>query len=147
MRNKYTRELITEAVKDQLSWAGVCRKIGIRPATGSQAHLKKRAVEFGVDTSHFLGMGHNKGKTFERIPLEHYLVKGSTAKSHSLRIRLINEGYKEARCEKCKRVTWNGEPIPLELDHINSDHWDNRLENLQVVCPNCHAQETIRRRR
>ena len=43
------------------------------------------------------------------------------------------------QCECCKNVEWNGRPIPLEVHHINGDNTDNRLENLQILCPNCHA--------
>lgn len=146
MRNRYTKELLTEAVKGEITWAGVCRKLGVKPFTGAQYHLRNRAKELEVDTSHFLGQGHRKGAKVERKPIELYLVKDSSAKSHDLKLRLIEEGFKKHECEVCKRKTWMGEPIPLELDHMNSDHWDNRLENLQIVCPNCHTQETRKRR-
>lgn len=52
---------------------------------------------------------------------------------------MIKEGLKEAKCECCGRTEWLGIPIPLELHHINEVHTDNRLENLLVLCPNCHA--------
>ena len=51
----------------------------------------------------------------------------------------MKEGYKECRCEKCGNTEWFGKPIPLELHHINGDNNDNSLENLQMLCPNCHA--------
>ncbi len=141
-RNRYTKELLEPIVKESCGWAEVCRKFNVKPSTGAQSHLTRRAKAFKLDTSHFKGTGWNKGMIFDKKPLSFYLVKESKINSHKLRLRLISEGLKEARCEKCKRNRWNGVDIPLELDHINSDHFDNRLENLQILCPNCHAVKT-----
>lgn len=61
---------------------------------------------------------------------------------------MIKEGIKEWKCEKCGCVDWMGEDIILELHHKNGNHYDNRLDNLQILCPNCHSQtETYRRRK
>ena len=119
------------------------RKLGVPPMTGSQSHLKKRAIAFGVDFSHFTGRAWNKGRPSGRkVPLDQFLKQNSYAKSHKIRLRLIEEGIKESKCECCKQTEWLGGPIPLELDHINGDHFDNRLENLCILCPNCHALKT-----
>jgi 5-methylcytosine-specific restriction endonuclease McrA len=72
--------------------------------------------------------------------LEETLVKGSTMRSGEIRRRLVAAGLKKARCEECGLAEWNGKPLPLQLDHINGDHTDNRLENLRILCGNCHSQ-------
>jgi 5-methylcytosine-specific restriction endonuclease McrA len=56
-----------------------------------------------------------------------------------LKLRLIKEGFFEYRCMVCQRTEWQDSPMPLELHHINGDRMDHRLENLQLLCPNCHA--------
>jgi len=73
------------------------------------------------------------------IPLSEILVKDSIYQSNKLRKRLIKAGLKSHQCETCGLVEWLGSPIPLELDHINGDKHDNRLPNLRIICPNCHA--------
>lgn len=146
--HKYTREFLEPLVKESSAWAEVCRKIGLAPMTGSQAHLARRAKQFGIDCSHFKGRAWNKGRTFPKLrrSLSDYLKKDSHIKSHLLKTKLIEAGLKKKVCEICNSTEWLGEPIDLELDHKNSDHWDNRLENLQIICPNCHARVTRHRR-
>ncbi|MEA2294083.1 MAG: hypothetical protein QOE86_1722 [Solirubrobacteraceae bacterium] len=71
------------------------------------------------------------------MPIDALLV-GPRNRKH-IRMRLISGGHKEARCEACGLDEWRGEPMPLQLHHVNGDGEDNRLENLQILCPNCHA--------
>ena len=72
--------------------------------------------------------------------MEDYLSNKVPMQSDKLKIRLINEGYIEPKCAICLRTYWVGETIPLQLDHINGNNDDNSLENLRLLCPNCHAQ-------
>jgi 5-methylcytosine-specific restriction endonuclease McrA len=61
---------------------------------------------------------------------------------HSLKKRLITEGYMKHECVECgQKDTHNGKPLTLQLDHINGVNNDHRLENLRLLCPNCHTQQ------
>ncbi|HEY7632083.1 MAG TPA: HNH endonuclease [Thermoleophilaceae bacterium] len=73
-------------------------------------------------------------------PLETYLVSDSPYHRGTLKRRLIREGFKQAQCELCGIDEWLGQPLSLALHHVNGDGHDNRLENLQLLCPNCHSQ-------
>lgn len=73
-------------------------------------------------------------------PLENLLAQGRSAHRNNLKLRLIAEGVKEARCELCGCREWQGKPIALQLHHVNGNGADNRLANLQLLCPNCHSQ-------
>jgi 5-methylcytosine-specific restriction endonuclease McrA len=72
-------------------------------------------------------------------PIEDYLSNKYPIQSDRLRRRLINEGVLERRCSDCKLDTWMDQPIPLELDHIDGSHQNNTLDNLRLLCPNCHS--------
>lgn len=102
--------------------------------------IRKILEENEVDTTHFDGVYKPSGIR-DKIPVEKYLVKGSTISISKLREKLLKEGFKEHKCEnpECGLSEWHGKPIPLQLHHINGDRTDNRLENLQLLCPNCHA--------
>ena len=73
-------------------------------------------------------------------PIENYLVDGRRVSRSHLKLRLLSAGLKEHRCEECGATDWRGRPLSMALHHVNGDGLDNRLENLQLLCPNCHAQ-------
>ncbi len=138
-----------KAVAGSYSLAEVIRKLGLRPAGSNYDLAKTRIKTLGFDTAHFTGRVWNKGKKSTvrmHRSLDEILVKDSTYMStHHLKNRLIAEGIFIHQCVSCKRTMWLGQDIPLELDHINGDRRDNRLENLRLLCPNCHAlTETYR---
>lgn len=140
---KYTKEELTSAISSSFSIAEVCRKLGIAPYGGNYRTIHKLIKEYSIDTSHFTGQGWNKGlKKPIKIakPINEILIEYSTYSSTKLKNRLFKEKLKEEKCEMCGITEWNGKPISLELHHINGNPTDNRIENLQILCPNCHSQ-------
>lgn len=73
-------------------------------------------------------------------PIEYYLVLGRRCNTSHLKRRLISEGLLKSECYKCGITDWLGELLVLQLDHKNGNELDNRLENLWILCPNCHSQ-------
>ncbi len=153
VRRKYTEDQLIVAVSENKSFAGVLRSLGLKPAGANYANVKLHIKELQLDTSHWTGQGWNKGQTFSpRREISEYLVNNTFKEfpcisSNALRKRLIKEGLKEHKCECCGITEWNGKAAPLELEHKDGNHFNNVLENLQILCPNCHAQtETYRGR-
>ena len=144
MKYKTTKEQLEEAVKNSLSIAEVCRLLDIRPCGGNYKTLQSKFKLYNIDNSHFTGKVWNQGsryKPFGKItPIKDILVKNSNyMNTRSLKERLFREGLKSKKCEVCSITHWLGNPAPLELDHINGDNMDHRIENLRILCPNCHA--------
>ena len=142
MSKKYTDLELIEAIKTSFSIAEVCRKVGLKPVGGNYKTIHNKIDKLKLDTSHFTGQGWNIGLKFQPSParpLDEYLVINSTYQSFKLAKRLFKEGYKEKVCECCNNTKWMDKPIPLELHHINGINNDHRLENLQMLCSNCHA--------
>ena len=140
--SKYTKEKLQAIVPQCKSMADVCRYFEVKPATGTQTHLSNKVKEWKIDISHFTGQAWNRGQSHPKKDALVYCFKGSTEGSHRLKTKLIRDGYKQAKCESCGIDKWLGEDVVLELDHKDSDHFNNELSNLQILCPNCHALQT-----
>jgi hypothetical protein len=138
--HKYTNIQLIEAVRTSTSMRQVLRVLGVAPYGGNFDVLKKALRHFAIDTSHFRGRAWNKGKSLPaKVPIEKYLDNEAPIQSYKLKNRLLKQNMLINMCTLCKNTHWLGKPIPLELDHINGNNQDNRLDNLRLLCPNCHA--------
>jgi hypothetical protein len=140
-RYEIRNEQYRQAVRQSRSFAGALKLLGVVPAGGNYRVLHRAIERLGLDTSHFAGQSWARGtRASHRVrPIEDFLSNTYPIQSDRLRRRLINEGIFERRCSGCKLDSWMDRPIPLELDHIDGNHKNNALENLRLLCPNCHA--------
>lgn len=145
MKEYYHKEVLEKVIGESYSFAEALRKIGLRDCGSNFKTIKKYVEGYNIDTSHFRGQTWNKGMGntdyAAHNKLEDILKENTNFKSDTLKYRLVKEGLKQWKCEKCgNEGTWEGGELVLELHHINGNHYDNRLENLQILCPNCHSQ-------
>ena len=148
-KRSWTDNDLILAVENSRSYRQVLITLGLIPAGGNYEQVKNRVRFLGVETKHFSGKSWNRGKHYQlgnRIPIEDLLVIDSLAQSYKLKQRLFNAGLKHVACELCGwcQQAPDGR-IPLELDHINGSRHDNRLENLRILCPNCHSLQPTHR--
>lgn len=147
-RSRWTDDQLRAAVAAHRSMAGVLRALGLVPAGGNYEQVHRRIGLLDLDTSHFTGQAWIRGRTLpvDRVRLADLLVANRLVGSHDLKLRLFRAGLKSPACELCGWAQQASDGrIPVELDHMNGDRLDNRLENLRILCPNCHALQPTHR--
>jgi hypothetical protein len=123
-------EKVIEGVAVSKSYQEAAQQIGI-----SRQVVTRRVLELGLDTSHFRP---GRGRP---IPTGELLTKDGPGTRCTVRQRVLEENLLPYLCESCGiDPEWNGKELILQLDHINGDSKDHRLENLRWLCPNCHSQ-------
>lgn len=140
MENKCFIERLREESCSCRNMYELCLKLGIESIGGNTyREIRKIAEENSIELK-FDGTKKPVTITSKELSLDKLLVDGSRIKSNALKAKLILAGLKEYRCEKCGCSEWQGLPVPLELHHVNGKNSDNRLDNLQILCRNCHGQ-------
>lgn len=141
MKNiSHTKEQVEEVFSTALSVADAAKKLGLSGNNYRKVHFL--AMHYNLPKPVYQSSAINSAKAI-KLPLEAILVNGSDYKSNHLKKRLVKAGLMVYVCERCAldpdtSVTWEG--ISLQLDHVNGNSADNRLENLRILCPNCHTQ-------
>lgn len=141
--NAISDEDFKKILQEANSYADVIRAVNLRVEHGPTYRIvKKRVATLGLSTSHFDPSQYRKSAHLKNtIPLEEILVEGREYSSSSLRKRLVKAGMLEYKCYECdNKGEWRGKKLQLQLDHKNGNHKDNRIENLHILCPNCHTQ-------
>jgi hypothetical protein len=141
-KRTWTEDQLRMAVKESRSLRETLLTLNLAIAGGSYVNIRRHIERLQLNTSHWNGqsgagrLGKNKQLTLEDI-----LKPDSPYPSHQVRLALLKSGVKENRCEQCNAVKWHKNPITIQLHHRNGIRNDNRLENLQMLCPNCHSQK------
>lgn len=143
----YSKDELQELANTSDSYSDILRKIGMCPYGGNPQTLKRILLEYEVDISR---LNENRSALYARwasathkktmTRTEDILSGKVRFQTSKLLKRLVREGYKENRCEICGIAEWQGKPLTMNLHHIDGDRNNNSLDNLQVLCPNCHSQ-------
>ncbi|MEU4348730.1 HNH endonuclease [Streptomyces sp. NPDC023838] len=139
---RWTREVLAPVVAESTSVNEVLRRLGIEVVGGHHTHISRRIEAYGIDTSHFRApsrKGVPKPRTPEALLVEQEPDRARRIPSERLKQAMTALGVGE-RCALCgTEPTWRRHPLPLEVDHIDGDWRNNRIENLRLLCPNCHS--------
>ena len=136
----WTDEQLIEAIRSSSNISEVIRKIGLKSCnSGNHQTIRRKISELKIEISHFGESSYGQLNTKPK-PLCDILVENSTyVSTQNLKRKLIKLGYLNDKCAECGLMKWKGKKLSLHLDHINGINNDHRIENLRLLCPNCHS--------
>lgn len=142
---KYSKEILSTLVAGATSYVDVCRQLHLNLRSKSRQTYISNLIRFHkIDTTHFIRRSWAKcSEKKARVgrPLNEILVENIILGSSSMRKRLIKDKRLENKCSKCGlEPIWCKKVLTMHLDHINGNGLDYRIENLRILCPNCHSQ-------
>jgi len=124
---------IEQWIQEGQSKAYMARQLACNPKTINSI-LDRLGLKYDGNKA-----GKGLTKKMPKLTLEEYLANSKDIQTNKVRIKLLEEGLKEHRCECCGLETWLDKPIPLELHHKDGNRHNNTIENFALLCPNCHA--------
>lgn len=124
------------------SFNDIIFKLKLNVCGAQYKNIKDKCKKLNLTTSHFDSSKYRlNAQNVIRQDMKTILIQNSQYKSmNRLKLRLISEKYLKNECSVCKITSWCDKPLSLQLDHINGIRNDNRIENLRILCPNCHSQ-------
>jgi predicted RNA-binding Zn-ribbon protein involved in translation (DUF1610 family) len=140
---RWTREVLQAAVAASTNMCEVLQSLGLEVVGGHHTHISRRVKAYDIDTSHFKVPTRRGESRRPRTP-KGLLVEQTAAhprriQSDRLKWAMTATGVAE-QCALCgTEAVWRGQPLPLEVDHIDGNWRNNRIENLRFLCPNCHS--------
>lgn len=140
MKRSINQKEFVEVCENSLSMAQASARLGLHFNT-----FKRYALMFGCYNINPSGKGMKK-KGKPKIILDEIIAGNHPEfQTFKLKNRLLKDGLFENICSCCGISDWMNKPLNMELDHIDGNRTNHKLENLRMLCPNCHAQtETYR---
>ena len=125
------KEEILQWIEEHQTKAFICKQLNCKPDT-----LNSYLGKMGID---YKGNQGSKGQPSKTYKTAQEYVQSEYINTHALKLKLFKEGIKEKKCELCGYSEWIGYEIPFELHHKDNNHFNNDFDNLQILCPTCHA--------
>jgi len=146
IRSRTEEQQVRDAVANARSYASTLDQLGLIASGANYKWLKHKIRLYSLNIEHMKGQAwsrgvKNKSHNGRERPLEEVLIENSDYRcTNSLKIKLLKYKLLKYECNECGISEWRNKKLSLHLDHINGVNDDNRIENLRLLCPNCHAQ-------